>query len=120
MILSALGLAVLVGCNDSTKPSTIAGHWVGVFIPSAPVTIDIKLWVTGDTLDGNGTISGGRLFTPLTVTGFYDEPDVTLDLTITGYDPVTITGTCNAAETRITATISGSGFTGQALTLDKQ
>ncbi len=124
LILSAVGVAFLVGCKDSTKPQaappSMAGHWVGTFSAGSSVSLDITLSVSGQTLNGSGTITGGGRSTPLTATGLYIEPSVTLGLAITGYAAATITGTCNAAETEITGTISGSGFSGQAVTLDKE
>ncbi len=123
-LLMAASAATLLwmGCKDkSTEPvHTLNGHWVAVFsATSGTVTLDLTLTQTNTSVTGAGTIANATVTTPVTITGSHVHPSVTLTVAIQGYNPATVTGTC-ASTTSVSGSINGSGFTGQALTLNKQ
>jgi hypothetical protein len=62
------------------------------------------------------TVSGDAL--ALTVTGNYAPPNVSLQLTSTGFEPMNLSGTLSQDEIR--GTLNGSGFVNIAVTLERQ
>lgn len=126
-LLALLIPFVVAGCEDnpnvSGTPST-TGTWVGTTqISGVPFTVTLVLAEVGINITGSGTLRS-----PVTpefranVSGTHRHPDVTLRLQEPGTDVTyqaafagdnTITGT-------LSGSISGTGLSGQQLTVQRQ
>jgi hypothetical protein len=114
----------LAGCgggDGSTEPDEpqVEGQWNG------PINTDVGSGSLALTLtEGDGTVSGtGTLSVTgdalaLTVTGTYVPPNVSLQMTSQGFEPMNLSG--EVAEEEIDGTLNGSGFVNIAVTLTRQ
>ncbi len=109
------------GDNGTTEPEDpeVEGQWNG------PITTDVGSGSLALTLtEASGTVSGtGTLSVPgdavaLTVTGTYAPPNVSLQMTSTGFEPMNLSG--EVSEDEIDGTLNGSGFVNIAVTLRRQ
>lgn len=98
-------------------PPKIEGRWVG----SIPGLIDIALDLTQDRskILGSGTISGIGPTTNITIGGSNWYPDIEFTVGISGYQPIGVRGRL-VSPSSIDATLNGSGFSGNAITFNKQ
>jgi uncharacterized protein (DUF2141 family) len=81
-------------------------------------SLTLTLTETNGTVTGSGNINVGQNV-PLTVTGTFNAPNVNLTLSST-FDPINLTGTVSNDGTTINATLNGSGFSNDAVTLNLQ
>jgi hypothetical protein len=114
----------LAGCgggDGATEPDEphVEGQWNG------PINTDVGSGSLALTLtEGDGTVSGtGTLSVSgdalaLTVTGTYVPPNVSLQMTSQGFEPMNLSG--EVAEDEIDGTLNGSGFVNIAVTLTRQ
>ncbi|HKW13084.1 MAG TPA: hypothetical protein VJS69_01220 [Candidatus Krumholzibacteria bacterium] len=118
----ALVLAVsLAACGDSTStpPIDLNGTWSGG-LGSQMVTLTL--------LDNNGNVSGSGTITNTptgtraqVVTGVFTKPAFTLTLSSGSAQPVSFSGTYHPSiPAQLVGTFVGSGFTGDAIILNKQ
>jgi hypothetical protein len=119
------GLTLLIaacgGDSGSTEPDVpdVQGQWNG------PINTNVGSGNLALTLnEANGNITGSGTLTvtgdalALTVTGNYAPPNVSLQMTSPGFEPMNLSGTVN--EDEINGTLNGSGFVNIAVTLDRQ
>jgi hypothetical protein len=108
------------GGKSSTSKATVTsmptGPWQGTLINAA---LTMTLSETGGVISGTGNIIfGGVQSLPLTYTGTYNAPNITITATPAGFQPFTITAVVSL--TSMVGTINGSGFVNEPLTLTKQ
>lgn len=99
----------------------VQGHWVGVFSSNnASVTLDLILSESAaGVISGTGSIIGGGNATQVTISGTHVHPNVSIHVAITGFLPADVAGAF-VTPTGISAAITGSGFTGEAVSLLRQ
>jgi hypothetical protein len=120
-----VGMMLLVaGCgggDGSTEPDEpqVEGQWNG------PINTDVgsgslalTLTETDGTVSGTGTLSVTGDALALTVTGTYAPPNVSLQMTSEGFEPLNLSGEVDEEE--IDGTLNGSGFVNIAVTLTRQ
>jgi hypothetical protein len=120
-----VGLTLLIaacgGDGGSTEPDVpeVEGQWNG------PINTNVGSGSLALTLnDANGTVSGtGTLSVTgdalaLTVTGNCAPPNVSLQMTSSGFEPMNLSG--EVREDEIDGTLNGSGFVNIAVTLTRQ
>jgi hypothetical protein len=108
------------GGKSSTANATVTsmptGPWQGTLINAA---LTMTLSETGGVISGTGNIIfGGTQALPLTYTGTYTAPNITITATPAGFQPFTITAVVSL--TSMVGKINGSGFVNESLTLTKQ
>ena len=82
-------------------------------------TLTLTLTETSGAVTGSGTINVGQSV-PLTVSGTFNAPNVNLTLSNPQFDPIQLTGTVSDNGSSINATLNGSGFNNEAVTLNLQ
>jgi len=122
LLASCVVMASCGGGDSATEPTsdpTVNGSWVGpVSGLGSSVTLLLSEAADG-SVTGEGTITNDAgESTPVTVVGSHAFPRVALLLVGFGSEVIVYNGT--VAEGSITGTMSGSGFTDQALVLDRQ
>jgi hypothetical protein len=99
--------------SGSTAPIiTPIGFWSGDL---AGVNISMRLRLSGQTVTGEGLILGSGLLANLAIQGTFTNPAIALTITPSSFQPFTFTGTVSILT--MAGTVTGSGFTGQQLTL---
>lgn len=124
----ALAVALVVaGCggNGGTiappDPVDVEGSWSGTFKADSgtqDVSLSLELVETDGAVTGTGTLVSTAGTFPLTATGTYDSPRLSLRLTTPGFDPVSLVALVD--ETEMTGTIGGGGFKNEAFSLSRQ
>jgi hypothetical protein len=123
LIVLAAGLT-LVACGSGdgiTPPKTVdpEGTWSGTFqADSQDVTLTMNLTESSGAVTGDGTLVTTAGSFPLTISGTYDSPRLSLAITTPGFDLVSLVAI--VAEASMTGTIGGGGFKNDSFTLDKQ
>lgn len=118
----ALLLIVVPACggdDDPMEPTTptLDGSWTG---STDGITFDLTLNEAEDgSVTGGGNISSDTESASLDVTGTHVNPDVTLQMTSTGFEDVNFSGEL-ATDDRMVGELSGSGFSDDAITFDRQ
>lgn len=79
--------------------------------------MSLTLSQTGTSVSGTGSISGGGNTIPLTASGTYVAPDLSLTLSSDGFQPTSYTGSLSHGT--ITGTLNGSGFNNASMTLTR-
>ena len=109
------------GDDSSTEPEDpeVEGQWNG------PINTDVgsgslalTLTETDGTVSGTGTLSVTGDALALTVTGTYAPPNVSLQMTSQGFEPMNLSG--EVTDEEINGTLNGSGFVNIAVTLTRQ
>ena len=123
LIVLAAGLTLFACGSDNkiTPPDTVdpEGTWSGTFqADSQDVSLTLDLTETNGAVTGNGTLVTEAGSFPLTVTGSYDKPRLSLGVTTPGFDTVSVVAI--VGDTTMTGTIGGGGFSNESFTLDKQ
>ncbi len=116
-VLAVLALVFAASCGDSPTESlpTMTGEWTGT---SGVNTFTFTLNQTAGTISGSGNGVGSIVDIPLTVTGIYTHPSVSMTWTAPGHEPLNFQGTRNG--NAVSGTVNGSGFVNSVLTLNKQ
>jgi hypothetical protein len=115
-IAFALSLVLLVSCDKSTKPKpSIAGTWSG---SGGGISMTVALTQTATVVSGNGSMSGSGGALALTAQGTFSEPNFSLTMSATGYQPYNFAGTLNGNS--MTGVMNGSGFNQVGMTLTRQ
>jgi hypothetical protein len=120
VVLLAVALLPLAACGDDTGPGAddISGSWTGTISSTAgSAQLAFAATQTGEQVTGTGTLSGGGESLALTLSGTVVESDVSLTFQSPGFEPVSFEGVLD--EDTMTGTLSGSGFTGEELTLTR-
>jgi hypothetical protein len=121
-LIGAMLVALAVGCGgDSNGPSTpkVSGQWTGpINTSTGSGTLSLTLNDAGGNVTGTGTLSVPGDALALTVTGNYSAPNVSLQMTSPGFEPMNLSGTVD--DRKIQGTLNGSGFVSIAVTLDRQ
>lgn len=111
--------SVLVACGSDggTAPKpTVSGTWSGVV---AGQTLSLTLIENAGSVNGTGTITNTPTGTrALTVTGTFVNPTFTATMTSGTVQPIALQASVVAS--RMTGSLTGSGFTGEAITLMHQ
>jgi hypothetical protein len=122
-LLAALVL-VFAACGGDAGPNEpavpdVEGQWNGSINTNVGSgSLALTLNEAAGNITGTGTLvtSGDAL--ALTVTGNYAPPNVSLQMTSPGFEPMNLSGTVN--EEAINGTLNGSGFVSIAVTLHRQ
>ncbi len=120
---SAVLVVSLAGCggDGGTDPDTsdVAGSWSGTLEgdDGSTGTLTLTLSETGGNVTGNGTLTAGSESLPLTVSGSYSAPDLTLTLNSPCCDPATLAATIEGGV--MTGQLNGSGFSNLEITLTR-
>lgn len=123
LIVLAAGLTLFAcGSDDGiTPPLTVdpEGTWSGTFqADSQDVSLTLDLTETNGAVTGNGTLVTVVGSFPLTVSGTYDKPRLSLGVTTPGFDTVSVVAI--VGDTAMAGTIGGGGFSNESFTLQKQ
>jgi hypothetical protein len=118
-ILALALLVTLAACGDDkpTQPAaaTATGTWAGT-IEGQQLTL--TLVQNGGAVSGTGTMSNTPSGTrALTATGTFTAPNLTLTLSSGTAAPMALQGAVSG--NALTATLSGSGWTGEAITMQR-
>lgn len=113
-----LGLAA---CSGTTEPrAAMSGAWSGAI--SGQEVVKLSLVESGGTVTGNGTLTnslGGVI--AISVTGTFSNPAFSLNVASAGLAPFNFQGQYNpSVPPQLVGTVSGSGFDGQQLVMNKQ
>jgi hypothetical protein len=119
----ALVLTACGGGDGITPPKTVdaEGTWSGTFPASGGsqnVSLTMALTETDGAVTGTGTLVTSAGSFPLTITGTFDSPRLSLAITTPGFDLVSVVAI--VGEQSMTGTIGGGGFSNEAFTLDRQ
>ena len=109
------------GGDGSTEPDDpeVEGQWNGPINTSVGSgSLNLTLTETSGTVSGTGTLSVSGDALALTVTGTYAPPNVSLQMTSPGFEPMNLSG--EVTEEEIDGTLNGSGFVNIAVTLTRQ
>jgi hypothetical protein len=123
LIVLAAGLT-LIACGNGdgiTPPKTVdpEGTWSGTFqADSQDVSLTLVLTETSGAVTGTGTLITSAGSFPLTISGTYDSPRLSLAITTPGFDLVSLVAI--VSQSSMTGTIGGGGFRNETLTLDRQ
>jgi hypothetical protein len=118
---SLLAMVLACGGDGGNEPSVPdpEGQWNG------PINTSVGSGNLALTLNGAaGNVTGsGTLTVPgdaisLTVTGNHAHPDISLQLSSPGFEPMNLGGTMS--DTQIQGVLNGSGFVNIAVTLTRQ
>ena len=121
VLVAGLTLVACGGGDGITPPKTVdpEGTWSGTFqADSQDVTLTMNLTESSGAVTGDGTLVTTAGSFPLTISGTYDSPRLSLALTTPGFDLVSLVAI--VAEASMTGTIGGGGFKNDSFTLDKQ
>jgi hypothetical protein len=120
-----VGLALLIAAcgseGGSTEPDVpdVQGQWNGAFNTNVGSgNLSLTLNEANGNVTGTGTLTAAGDALALTVTGNYAPPNVSLQMTSPGFEPMNLSGTLS--EDEIDGTLNGSGFVNIAVTLDRQ
>jgi hypothetical protein len=106
------------GGNEPTVPE-IEGQWNGpINTSSGSGSLALTLNAAGGNVTGTGTLTVPGDALSLTVTGNYAPPDVSLQMSSPGFEPLNLSGT--VSDQTIVGTLNGSGFVNIAITLSRQ
>lgn len=116
-LVIAVMAGLIVGCGggDSTSPEkpTVTGSWIGT---TGGQTLSFALVENSGAVTGSGSLTGiGGPFAQ-TISGTFVNPTLTITLTSGQHPPFTLTATLSG--TALNGTLSGSGFQGEAITLN--
>jgi outer membrane biogenesis lipoprotein LolB len=120
---TVLALSVLLiatcssdGPSEPTAPS-IDGTWAS---SQAGIVTNVTLTGgTGGPVTGSGNVIGSGVTVPVTVTGTYSPPNVTLSIQAPGAQNLSFEGQFSGSNT-ITGTLNGSGLTNFPYALQRQ
>ncbi len=120
-----VGLMLLVtGCgggDGSTQPDDpeVEGQWNGpINTDGGSGSLAVTLTETDGTVTGTGTLSVTGDALALSITGTYAPPNVSLQMSAPGYEPMNLSG--EVSDEEIDGTLNGSGFVNIAVTLRRQ
>lgn len=117
LFVAALGV---ISCKDSpTAPprATLSGSWDG-FIMRVGAVMVVTLTDADGVIAGDGYATGYLNHVPVTVEGTFEAPNFTLTFNSPGLQPFVYEGT--ATVSRMSGILNGSGFSDDALVLNKQ
>ena len=109
------------GGDSSTEPDDpeVEGQWNGpINTDGGSGSLALTLTETDGTVSGTGTLSVTGDALALTVTGTYAAPNVSLQMTSQGFEPMNLSG--EVTDEEIDGTLNGSGFVNIAVTLTRQ
>jgi hypothetical protein len=116
---------VIMGCGDDDNPTTptnptLDGTWQGT-IRGGIAVVSSDLSQSENSVTGTVTVTSvlGEVFGPGTVNGTNTYPNVSLTLSIPGYQVMTFTGSFSDDNT-VSGVLNGSGFVDEPLTLVRQ
>jgi hypothetical protein len=116
MSLLALSLSFAIGCGDATEPTpTITGSWSG---SGGGISVTLSLTQSGQSVTGNGSLSGAGGAAALVATGNFTNPSFSLTLSAQGYEDSNFAGTMSGNS--LTGVINGSGFNQVGMTLTRK
>ena len=117
-LLAVLLLAAATSCDafDPLIENTVTGTWRG---STSGQTFEIIMQQAGNTVAGNGTITGGTAGNvTVSVSGTFQEPSFSGTLTPTGGGAaITLVGTVEGRS--LVGTLTGGGFNGAGLALTR-
>ena len=114
-LLAVAAIVFALGCSDSTGPeATVNGVWRGILDGN---TITVTLSQSGTEVTGTGSISGSVVNAAMTASGTFVKPDVSLNFDFVGYTDINVNG--SLAGDRITGSASGSGYSNNAITFNR-
>jgi hypothetical protein len=117
-ILAVLAFATLAGCNsfDPLKDNTVTGTWRGKVATGSDFVLSVQQ--AGSTVAGSGTVTSTAAGTrTLSISGTYQPPTFSATLTPNSGQPITLQGTVEGSA--FIGTVSGGGFTGDGLALQR-
>ena len=119
LVASALAFPIACGSDVSEPPTTPNGRWRGSGVAEGLVVeLDVTLTTSGGSVSGSGTVGASGSAFSLTITGTYSHPNVSLNMSATGFSTMNFAGTLSRNE--MVGTVNGSGFSNMALTLVRQ
>jgi hypothetical protein len=117
-ILVAASAVAILACRSSTRvASPLDGAWLGD-LPSQTV-LSLHLAVSDSSVSGNGAIGSltGTTTVALTVTGWFEPPDVRLSL-VGSLGAIAFVGSLSGAS--LPGSLNGGGYVNTAVTLSKR
>ena len=115
-IAATLGAAFILGCSSTgTSGPNVSGSWSGA---AATVSLDMNLTQAGQAVSGSGSLVVDSSAYGVSISGSLIDSNVALTLTAGGYQPVAYAATLSG--TKMSGSLSGSGFPGSSLTVTRQ
>ena len=122
MLFSALvAMALACGGDGGNEPSVpdAQGQWNGTINTSGGSgSLALTLNEAGGNITGSGTLTVPGNAIALTVTGNHAHPNISLQMSSPGFEPMNLGGTLS--DTQIQGVLNGSGFVNIAVTLTRQ
>jgi hypothetical protein len=123
IVILLFATVVIMGCGDDDSPTTPAnptmdGTWQGTIRGGVALYSLENLSQSGNNVTGTVIVisNTGVVFGPGSVSGTNTYPDVSLSLSIPGYQAMTFTGSFSDDNT-VAGVLNGSGFVNEPLTL---
>ena len=116
-----LAMAMACGGDGGNEPSVpdAEGQWNGpINTSSGSGDLALTLNEASGTITGSGTLTFPGDALSLTVTGNHAHPNISLQMSSPGFEPMNLSGTLS--DTQIQGVLNGSGFVNIAVTLTRQ
>jgi hypothetical protein len=116
-----LAMAMACGGDGGNEPSIpdAEGQWNGpINTSSGSGNLTLTLNGAGGNITGSGTLTVPGDALSLTVTGNHVHPNISLQMSSAGFEPMNLGGTLS--DTQIQGVLNGSGFVNIAVTLTRQ
>lgn len=113
VLLSAI--SALSCSSTNTSGPNVSGSWSGA---TATISLDMNLTQAGQAVSGSGSLVVDSSAYGVSISGSLIDSTVALTLTAGGYQPVAYSATLSG--TKMSGSLSGSGFPGSSLTVTRQ
>jgi hypothetical protein len=116
LVCLALTLAGSAACDKATAPTpVIAGSWSG---SGSGISVNMALTQAGQSVSGNGSMSGETGALAVTVSGSFNNPNFSLTIRAEGYQEMNFAGTLSGNSA--TGVLNGSGFNQVGMTMTRK
>jgi hypothetical protein len=116
-LFAVLVFASLAACDTLSGPleSTVGGTWTGT---SAGQSLTMNLQQGGSGVAGTGALTGSFGARNVAISGNFTPPDLTLTLSSAGAPPITLEAV--VTNNALLGSLTGGGFTGDAIAMSRQ
>lgn len=120
----ALLLFAVPACDTNEPdppPATLAGRWTGeAILQGTSFVFEMNLSEQATVVTGAGIMRTGQTSAAFTVDGSHTHPLVNLRVLFLDRPPITLTGMVSGDRDQIQGELSGSGFGGEDIVLERQ
>ena len=116
-LFAVLAFASLAACDTLSGPleNSVEGTWAGT---SAGQSLTMALQQGGSSVAGTGTLSGSFGARTVSISGSFATPELTLTLSSAGAPPITLEAAVTGNS--LLGSLTGGGFTGNAIAMARQ